>query len=199
MIKYLLIANIILLIFYKSKCEILTLSLKDKIKGEVTSETFSHYQLNHQGNYKLELISLNGDADLYITDKHYRADYLNYDSQSTTCGVDELFISENMKRPVAIGIYGHPNYIKSGFVLNIYSYAVKDHFKIFDSDEKSFDHGSTYEKHHENNNNINNEKKIKQKETDDYVTDQDDGDYEPTSPLWALFIKILEIIAEILL
>lgn len=203
MINYILLVNIILIYFYRSKCEDLTLSLKDKIKGEVTSETFSHYQLNHQGNFKLELISLDGDADLYMTDKHYRVDYSNYDSHSTTCGVDELFISENMKRPIAIGIYGHPNYAKSEFVLNIYSCTVVDHFKILDSEKLTdFDlnnqHGSTYEKHHENDNNINNAKKTSQEETGDFVTDHSEDD-EYSSPFWSIVFKILEIIAEIIL
>ena len=102
--------------------------LVSTIKGEIEADNYSHYHLSERGNFKLVLVSLEGDADLYVasSDKHHNADYSNYEAQSITYGNDEIFIPNDMKRPVSISVYAHPYYVKARYVLSIYLYSRVD-------------------------------------------------------------------------
>lgn len=89
--------------------------------GQLDGGNYTHYEIRDPGTFKITLISLEGDADLYISDKYRFVDYSNCDLQSTTYGVDELIITKDMKRPVFISVYGHPYYPHTMFKLNQYA------------------------------------------------------------------------------
>jgi hypothetical protein len=88
--------------------------------GLIGAENITHIKLTRQGDFRLELTSLKGDADLYISDKTLQPDYSNYELQSATCGVDVIVINQELARPVGIGIYGHPIYEESVYQLDVY-------------------------------------------------------------------------------
>lgn len=59
---------------------------------------------------------------MYTTDKNHKPTYEpdKYDLHSATCGIDTVEIPKNFKRPVGIGIYGHPSYENSTYILEVY-------------------------------------------------------------------------------
>lgn len=63
-----------------------------------------------------------GDADLYISERIAKPDYEpeKYDLHSASCGIDIVYIPNSFKRPIGIGVYGHPSYENSTYLLEIY-------------------------------------------------------------------------------
>lgn len=88
--------------------------------GVIGAENITHVKLGKEGTFRVELISIQGDADLYVSDKTLHPDYLNYELQSTTCGKDVIRITEELIRPVGIGVYGHASYEQSMYQLDVY-------------------------------------------------------------------------------
>jgi hypothetical protein len=185
------------------------LVLVNTVKGHLIADTYDHYKLDHAGHYKLELITVAGDADLYITDKHFQADFTNYDSHSITYGIDEVFVNKNMKRPVAIGIYAHPYYANSDYVLNIYSCTLSEKdstdFDTINDDyfSNSFKQESTYAYNHNKNNNQNHFAKSKQTGSSSSAKNKPYGDLNDSdedrngSFVWSLLFKLLEFLVEV--
>ena len=88
--------------------------------GEIGAENYSYYYLDELGNYRIELISFDGDADLYISDTNTKTTYSDYKWQSITYGEDEVILRNTVKRPITIAVYGHPYYPSSKYRLNVY-------------------------------------------------------------------------------
>ncbi|CAF0863897.1 unnamed protein product [Adineta ricciae] len=78
---------------------------------------FTYFTFKNRGTYRFILISLRGDADLYISTSHKHVSYDNYDFSSCTCGIDEILIDPYVKRPIYIGIYGYSQYQVSHYRL----------------------------------------------------------------------------------
>ncbi len=85
--------------------------------GKIGGGNYTYYKLLRNGNIQIQLRSLEGDADIYISQKvlHPTFEPDNFDLQSCTCGDDIIDIPESFKRPVGVGIYGHPRHIQSTF------------------------------------------------------------------------------------
>ncbi|KYM86435.1 DNA repair endonuclease XPF, partial [Atta colombica] len=84
---------------------------------------------------------ITGDADLYasqiISKPTYEPDY--YCLQSATCGEDTIFIPKSFKRPVSIGVYGHPSHEISKYTLLVSEVIVEDDTSSYDETS-----GNTY-------------------------------------------------------
>lgn len=94
-------------------------------------------KLNQKGYFKLVLISVEGDADIYVSTSNKFADYSNCDLESTTYGIEELVIDRNMIRPIYISIFAHPYYSKTVYILeeyiiprNKYEMSYDDYIKV---------------------------------------------------------------------
>ena len=105
---------------HRGVVESATVKLISSTRGHMEAGNYTHYYLSEKGNYKLVLQSLSGDCDLYVSDKHRLVTFDNYDWQSITYGEDEIYLSEDMKRPISIAVYAHPYYVKSTYVLHQY-------------------------------------------------------------------------------
>ncbi|KAM4694628.1 UPF0669 protein C6orf120 homolog [Discoglossus pictus] len=90
------------------------------VQGQIGAGNYSYLRLNHEGKIILEMQSLRGDADMYISDSNLHPSFDDYDLQSTTCGLDVITVPYHFKRPVGIGIYGHPSYMESEFEIKVY-------------------------------------------------------------------------------
>lgn len=89
------------------------------IDGNIGGGNFTHYSLKQEGTVTLVLDSISGDADIYISEKNPKPNYIDYDLQSNTCGQDIVSISKDLKRPVGIGIYGHVYHPVSRYLLTV--------------------------------------------------------------------------------
>uniref|UniRef100_T1JP50 Uncharacterized protein n=1 Tax=Strigamia maritima TaxID=126957 RepID=T1JP50_STRMM len=78
--------------------------------GYVGGGNYSYYKLTLDGVLLLTLKSIEGDADLYISQNNLYPtfDVDEHALQSTTCGLDKVRIPRDLMRPVGIGVYGHP-------------------------------------------------------------------------------------------
>ncbi|UJR35469.1 hypothetical protein I4U23_028225 [Adineta vaga] len=76
----------------------------------IQPSNFTYFTFKNRGTYRFILISLHGDADLYISTRDKHVTYDNYEISSCTCGIDEILIDPYVKRPVYIGIYGYSQY-----------------------------------------------------------------------------------------
>ncbi|XP_011868390.1 PREDICTED: DNA repair endonuclease XPF [Vollenhovia emeryi] len=98
------------------------------VSDDVPGGSYKYYSLTYDGNIKIRLTSITGDADLYasqiISKPTYEPDH--YCLQSTTCGEDTIFIPESFKRPVSIGVYGHPSHEISKYTLLVSEVMVED-------------------------------------------------------------------------
>ena len=75
--------------------------------GEIGAGNFTYFTLKKEGDITLILESLEGDADIYVSQNNPKPDYDNYDLKSATCGDDIVTIPSYYKRPIAISVYGH--------------------------------------------------------------------------------------------
>lgn len=101
------------------------LELVDVLRGELRADQLKHYRLTRPGDFIVRLASLQGDVDLYATDKHRQVDCLNYDATSRTYGIDQIHVTAQMQRPVAVGIHAHFYYARSRFLLHVYAFKPK--------------------------------------------------------------------------
>lgn len=148
---------------------------------------FSYFTFNSLGTYRFILISLRGDADLYISTRHKYVTYDNYDQSSCTCGIDEIFIDHNMKRPIYIGIYGYSRYQISHYRLLVELIDTKPPTEeVFQ--ESSDDHrSSSYARDQQGENKGT-------KGSTSTVTKDDDGQHI----LWNIFLWLLNFLVEVL-
>ena len=144
--------------------------LLNSFRQEVGGGNFTYYKLTREGTVMLVLETIQGDADLYISDKTSTPDWENFELQAVTCGLDEVVVPVSMKRPVGVGVYGHPAHELSIFDLHVY---VSD-----DGDD-----GTGHAPYSGRNAGGNRESA--------------DGE-EEESILWTIFVSILKIILDIL-
>lgn len=104
------------------------------VSDDVLGGSYKYYSLMYEGIIKIQLISQTGDADLYashtITKPTYEPDH--YNLQSTTCGEDIIVIPDSFKRPVSIGVYGHPSHDLSKYTLLVYEVITTDEDTTYD-------------------------------------------------------------------
>ncbi|CAH0556681.1 unnamed protein product [Brassicogethes aeneus] len=90
-------------------------------QGIVDRETFAHYRILNAGNVLINLITLKGDADIYVSHKDFATyDPSVYDFHSATCGMDYVVVPYSFQKPFSVGIYGHPSYENSSYLLEVY-------------------------------------------------------------------------------
>ena len=136
--------------------------------GSVGSENFTYYKLGREGAVTVVLLSVKGDADLYISDKTLLPNYENYELQSATCGEDRVDIPADFKRPVGIAVYGHPSSKHSKFKIEVYI------------ENESDKYTQPHQHHHK------------------HRGTSPGKEEEEESVLWAIFVSILKIILDIL-
>ncbi|XP_032419313.1 UPF0669 protein C6orf120 homolog [Xiphophorus hellerii] len=90
------------------------------VQGHIGAGNYSYLRLNHDGRIILHMQSLKGDADLYVSDKTLHPNFDTYKLQSVTCGHDVVVVPSDFKRPVGIGVYGHPSYHESEFEIRVF-------------------------------------------------------------------------------
>ena len=94
-------------------------SVIQTVSGTMYAENFTYYKLSGQGWLRLELHTLKGDVDLYVSGLTLHPSFAEYELKSDSCGMDVVDIHSTMKRPVGIGIYAHPFHFQSSFRLDI--------------------------------------------------------------------------------
>ncbi|KFO92394.1 UPF0669 protein C6orf120 [Buceros rhinoceros silvestris] len=90
------------------------------VQGQIGAGNYSYLRLNHEGKIVLQMRSLRGDADLYVSDMTLHPSFDEYELQSVTCGQDVVHVPAHFRRPVGIGIYGHPSHLESEFEMKVY-------------------------------------------------------------------------------
>lgn len=75
--------------------------------GEIGAGNFTYFTLKREGDVTLILESVEGDADIYISQDSLKPDFDNYDLKSVTCGDDVVTIPSYYKRPIGISVFGH--------------------------------------------------------------------------------------------
>ena len=88
-----------------------------EFQGAVGAENYTYYKLTIEGNLKIYLHTLSGDSDIYISDTTLHPTFEDYSLHCATCGEDSVDITPETKRPIGIGIYGHPSHDKSEYAL----------------------------------------------------------------------------------
>ena len=109
------------------------------VEGEVEEGNYTYYTLKQTGDVRLELISIEGDADLYVGgEEEERPTYMfeSHYMSSTTCGLDVLALPHYFKRPVHIGVYGHPRHPVSKYLLQVVIVEDRE-FDPFSAEEES--------------------------------------------------------------
>ncbi|XP_026745739.1 UPF0669 protein C6orf120 homolog isoform X2 [Trichoplusia ni] len=95
--------------------------LLDTVVGAVGAGNFSYWQLGHTGPLLIELTSLTGDADLYVSDTlrpGYEPEKNNF--SSITCGPDMVHVPASFPRPVGIGVFGHWSHQLSEYSIQVF-------------------------------------------------------------------------------
>merc|ERR1719378_245271 len=74
--------------------------------SEVGGGNYTYYSLTEQGDITIILVSLFGDADVYVA-QHSQPTSLNYQLSSTTYGSDVVTVTSDISRPCGVGVHGH--------------------------------------------------------------------------------------------
>lgn len=93
----------------------------DSFSGIAAASNYTYYSYDGEGAIIVRLISLTGDADLYVGEDGIEPtfDLDRHSLQSITCGEDIVEVPTHFKRPVNIGVYGHPSHESSLYVLQV--------------------------------------------------------------------------------
>lgn len=147
------------------------------LEDVVGAGNFTYFRLSRHGHLQLELQSLKGDADIYISDSTLKPTYNNFEFHSVTCGMDVVDVPSYLTRPIGIGIYGHPYSELSHFKLKI--------IFLGDKDENAYPETMEFSQ----------EPYQKPQKTQKHY--QENAEDEPI--LWQILITILKVIFDILL
>ncbi|NXO76000.1 CF120 protein, partial [Sitta europaea] len=90
------------------------------VQGQIGAGNYSYLRLNHEGKIVLQMRSVKGDADLYVSDATLQPSFDEYELQSATCGRDTVHVPAHFRRPVGIAVYGHPSHLQSTFEMRVY-------------------------------------------------------------------------------
>lgn len=145
------------------------------VQGQIGAGNYSYLRLNHEGKIVLRMQSLRGDADLYVSDSTLHPSFDDYALQSVTCGPDEVSIPAHFRRPVGIGIYGHPSHHESEFEMKVYfdrSVEQSPFAEVAASDGRDPGHR--------------------------HAQAPEDAPQEDESVLWTVLISVLKLVLEIL-
>ncbi|MFH4982325.1 hypothetical protein AB6A40_009034 [Gnathostoma spinigerum] len=87
--------------------------------GDVLPSNWSYFEIKWPGRIRVVLQSLSGDADLYLSYRLKKpgVGVSEHDMVSASCGLDVVDISQYGKRPVHVGVYGHPSKPKTSYKL----------------------------------------------------------------------------------
>ncbi|KAL4237434.1 hypothetical protein ACF0H5_002151 [Mactra antiquata] len=198
-------------------CSLLTLKicngeeLLHSVHGSIGAENYTYYKTFRPGRLRLELTSLTGDADLYVSTEILNPTYNEYTAQSITCGKDSIEIPATYERPIGIGIFGHPNFEQSTYVLSIYllakdeemdyeqftllfhDYEAADYlFTNYEASDYMFRDAKPRMQGH-------NTKQNKAESREDYDNTLDDDDPTVGSVLWEILITLLKVVFEVIL
>lgn len=110
---------------------------------------FSYFTFKNLGTYRFILISLRGDADLYISTRHKHVTYDNYEYSSCTCGIDEILIDSYMKRPIYIGVYGYSQFQVSHYrlLIELVDSTIPLDETFFEQSKNDKSYSNTHEQH----------------------------------------------------
>ena len=80
--------------------------------GRVGGGNYTYYTLTDEAPVSLVLDSIQGDADLYVSDVVSKPsfDLSEHWAASVTCGQDQVDLPRTVKRPVHVAVYGHPRF-----------------------------------------------------------------------------------------
>ncbi|KAL4699610.1 hypothetical protein H8957_000561 [Semnopithecus entellus] len=146
------------------------------VQGQIGAGNYSYLRLNHEGKIVLRMRSLKGDADLYVSASSLHPSFDDYELQSATCGPDAVSIPAHFRRPVGIGVYGHPSHLESEFEMKVYyDGTVEQH--PFGEAAYPADGADAGQKH---------------------ARAPEDASQEEESVLWTILISILKLVLEIL-
>lgn len=167
-------------------------TLIQTVSGVLYAENFTYYKLSGEGWLRLELNSLEGDVDLYVSGLTLHPSFFEYELKSDSCGIDVVDIHSTMNRPVGIGLYAHPFYVQSTFRLDIQlvkEVEVDDYERLFQAFHYyTFDHGEETSK--------DNSKSRSDKKSG--LTDDSDEE-EKESIWWTIIVTLLKFVLEIIL
>lgn len=165
-----------------------TIGCLQLLSGFVGGGNYTYYRLSHEGDIVLLLDTSLGDADIYASQDHLQPtfDLNGHDLQSVTCGLDQIHIPDAFKRPVGIGVYGHPSREMSVYQLCVNLISVPPAISnSFDSD--AFYDGDSDDRSDQSSNRGGSPR----------MPYYDKDDHED-SVLWSLLISALKVLIEIL-
>lgn len=159
--------------------------LLHSVSGQVGRGNYTYYSLMYEGPIALHLYSQSGDSDLYVSQHNSKPtfDPETYCLQSSTCGIDSVDIPKGFRRPVGIGVYGHPSHESSSYLLEVVLRAEReeDTFDPFARDAEQSRSGGAIQDH---------------RHRQVPVTDTDTGEDGEESALWGFVWSLAEILLE---
>jgi len=98
------------------------------VTKEIEEGNYTYYKITEPGRVIVRLVSLEGDADLYISAEHTNPSFEldEHAFSSTTCGVDLVDIDQEVPRPLFVGVYGYPQFSISKYELTVTIYKYSD-------------------------------------------------------------------------
>ncbi|XP_005112421.1 UPF0669 protein C6orf120 homolog [Aplysia californica] len=167
------------------------------LEDNIAAENFTYYRLHRPGTLRLELLSIVGDVDMYISTESQHPTYAHYDLKSETCGLDVISIPSSMSRPVYIGLFGHPNHLQSRCRLTIFEEeepVVDDYQSYVDMFEKYYFDGLDESSSEQSSGRESSSK------TSSKPTSKDNRQVDDELPIWwKILLGILEFGIEVIL
>ncbi|XP_060074351.1 UPF0669 protein C6orf120 homolog [Ylistrum balloti] len=167
-------------------------NLIQTINDTIGAENYTYYRVTGVGRLRLELVSMQGDADLYASHITLTPTYNDYELKSTTCGIDIVDIPAYLQRPIGVAVYGYP--VKSNE--SIYSLSVYFVDQYDDEDYSFLD-----SKYHLTDTDGASRVGAGQRDQKSQQTHQHTEEEEKTISdfVWTILLTILKVVFEVLL
>lgn len=176
------------------------------VYGTVGAENYTYYRLNRPGRLFIELESLSGDADLFISSENHKPTFDNYEIQSISCGLDFAEIPEGFERPFGVGIYGHFTSEVSEFKIVVYLIEASEELDYDQLTQYYYDYDAADHLFYnfEASDYMFRDVKLSPKQKSDNTPGttgslDNDDDEADGSVLWQILITLLKVIFEVIL
>ncbi|OWF44402.1 hypothetical protein KP79_PYT26368 [Mizuhopecten yessoensis] len=167
-------------------------NLIQTINDTIGAENYTYYRVSGVGRLRLELTSMYGDADLYVSHITLSPTFNEYELKSTTCGMDVVEIPAFLTRPIGVAVYGYPvKRNETEYSLSVYFVSKYD-----DSDYSSLD--SMYTLRDSDSKNDVNAGQATPNGQQSYQ-DKEEEEISVSETLWTILLTILKVVFEVLL
>ena len=173
----------------------------------IAAENYTYYRISRPGRLLIEVKSLQGDADLYISASNLKPSFVDYEMKSASCGFDFVEVPESYERPFGVGVYGHFVHEETKYEISVillpslqeldYEQLTQHYYDFEAADHMFMNYEASDYMYRDIKPSLSKSSKVENQVHN--VDTLDDDDESVGSILWQILLTVLKVIFEVIL